>query len=190
MGGGPVEEGYMGAERGGAGRGRPRALASFSADGAGGARGGGAWPGPRLLPALRPPSWRRPSRGPAPPRRLPATFWRVSPLQGPGHQAGRRAGAGVLQLVRLDPHPLGGGGNAREPGRGAEMQSPRRDAFLSPRRRIFPDTQLCPLHPRLFWAPLHWRRSESTGRGRAAYGGGTTPIPAGSPLAVAGCIQR
>lgn len=111
-------------------------------------------------PALRPPSWPRPGRGPrassAPPpsRRLLA---RVTPAE-PRTPGWTRIGCGVL-LVRLDRDPPPAWGRAQ--GRGSrgrvEMQTPRPDAFLSPRRRIFPDTTLLHLpSTRLLCARRAW----------------------------------
>lgn len=121
-------------------------------------------------PALRPHSWRRPSRGPgacsAPPpsRRLLA---RVTPAE-PGC-AGLDAGLAGPSCWRDGAAMRGwprGAAKGAGAGPGSRDTDPRPDAFLSPRRRVLPDRGSVPFVP-TGAGPLRVRGAWIHGAGRA-----------------------
>lgn len=105
--------------------------------------------------ALRPRSWRRPSRGPgalsAPPpsRRLLA---RVTPAA-PWTRGWTRAERGAFLLASRVRDPRPAWGRAQGLGSRGGERTPRPDAFPSPQTPHFPDSLVSPLHPRRRRAP-------------------------------------
>lgn len=145
------EAGYMAAGRGGAaGKGAAAGVSAFRSPlGGKAARAAQAWREERgaagpgrdqgCRPALRPRSWPRPSRGRrrAPPRFLPAVFWRASPLPSPGE-------AVLLSRQDCDLQPTRGRGQGRA---GAGVGVGVGDADSASRRLPFPQTPHLPRHP-------------------------------------------
>lgn len=106
--------------------------------------------------------------GRAPPRLLPAAFWRASPpgpRRGRLPETGRRPDAGALLLC---PRPLGRlrgtSKGAREPGSGAEMRRPRAHSFLSLPQRIFRVSLLRPHRRRTLRAGRLGSEAQKKGR--------------------------